>query len=212
MFTSFFISFVTVASLQFLALISPGPDFMLVTRNALLYSRPVAIWTGLGISLGLVVHLSYCILGLGWMIEHSKWVFDVFKYMGGGYLIYTGIQSFRPIKGKSLAVQEGGEACVSLTPRAALRQGFVCNLMNPKAGLFFLGLFTFVNREGTPFWQQSLYGIWMVSITAIWFTVLAYFITQSVVQKKIAHWQSLIVRLLGVLLIGIGIILLFAKV
>src|SRR3989344_5836798 len=67
----YLIQFITVAVLHFLALMSPGPDFIMVTRNSLSYSRKVGILTALGLSLGMVVHVTYSLVGLAYIISQS---------------------------------------------------------------------------------------------------------------------------------------------
>ena len=54
-----------------LAAISPGPDFAVVTKNALLYSRKSGIFTAMGVSTSLLIHSTYCILGLAIVIAKS---------------------------------------------------------------------------------------------------------------------------------------------
>ena len=49
--------FFTVAILHLFAVASPGPDFALVTRQSFRYKRKVAIWTSLGIGVGILLHL-----------------------------------------------------------------------------------------------------------------------------------------------------------
>lgn len=46
-----------VAAVSLLAAVSPGPDFCIVVRNSLSYSRKAGFWTAFGVSLALVVHL-----------------------------------------------------------------------------------------------------------------------------------------------------------
>lgn len=206
---TFFVSFITVASLQFLALISPGPDFAIVTRNALLYPRREAIYTALGVTLGLSIHISYCLFGLVFVISQSLLIFAILKYLGAAYLIYIGIKSWRT---KIQAPEDNDSPTTNLTnisSSQAIRQGFLCNLLNPKASLFFIGLFALVIKPSTPLWQQSIYGIWMILVTFAWFSFVACFITQPHTRHKLHKIQPLAVKILGALLILMGTALLF---
>ena len=58
----------TVAFLNLLAAMSPGPDFVMAVRNSLNYSRKTGIYTGIGIGLGIGIHISYCAAGVGFII------------------------------------------------------------------------------------------------------------------------------------------------
>ena len=45
--------FFTIVILHLFAVASPGPDFVLITRQCFKYGRRSAIWTSLGISIGI---------------------------------------------------------------------------------------------------------------------------------------------------------------
>src|SRR5579863_5423615 len=84
------IEFLTISTIITLAVISPGPDFALVSRNALRYSQKVGIMTSLGTGSGALFHATYCILGFAIIISQSVLLFNVIKYLGAAYLIYLG--------------------------------------------------------------------------------------------------------------------------
>ena len=69
----------TVVIAHFLALISPGPDFLLVVRSALRNSRRRAIGVALGISLANGIYIVLCIIGVGAAIAHSLWLMMTLK-------------------------------------------------------------------------------------------------------------------------------------
>lgn len=206
---TFLPSFLTVASLQFLAMVSPGPDFALVTKNALLYPRRESVYTALGIALGLSIHISYCIFGLAIVISHSLFLFNLLKYLGASYLIYIGIKSWYAVIPVFKNNIDPAIHLSTLSVFQAIQQGFLCNLLNPKAALFFLGLFTLVIKPQTPLWQQGIFGIWMVAVTFIWFSCVACFITQPKVRDKLQRIQPIVVKTLAVLLVIMGVGLLF---
>ena|SRR5258708_39313724 len=85
----------TVAGVHFLALLSPGPDFILITRNSLLYSRRTGIFSAIGLGLGIIVHITYSLIGIGLIISKSILLFSFMKYLGAGYLFYIGYKSLR---------------------------------------------------------------------------------------------------------------------
>ncbi len=78
-----FAELAAIAGLTVLIMISPGPDFALVTRNALLAGNAAGAWTSIGILTGNLIHLSYCLLGIGWLIATSIIAFTVLKLAGG---------------------------------------------------------------------------------------------------------------------------------
>ena len=196
-------SFLIIGTLHFLAVISPGPDFAMVVKTALTQPRKPAVFTALGIALGIFVHVTYCILGLAIIITKSLLLFSIIKYCGAAYFIYLGIQGLRAKAPHTQQIHTGKTAPIKAP--TALKRGFLCNVLNPKATLFFLGLFTLVVKPTTPLYIQALYGVEMAAITFIWFSSLAIIITHNKVKAKIAHFQYFITKLMGVLLLLFGV-------
>ena len=203
--TTFLLAFFTVACLHFLAVISPGPDYVLVTRNALAYNREVAIYTALGIALGIIVHASYCLFGLAIVIKQSLLLFNIIKLLGGLYLIYIGIKACLAKDHKTMATDEKPSIPPAISAKEAIKQGFFCNVLNPKVTLFFLGLFTLVIKPNTPWGIQIFYALWMMTVTFIWFSSLATLITHSAVRARIWRIQPMITKIMGALLIIFGL-------
>src|SRR5688572_10012358 len=83
----------TVALVHLLAVISPGPDFIMITRNSLMYSRKTGIYTAIGLGLGILVHVVYSLVGIGLLISKSILLFNTIKLLGAAYLIYIGYKS-----------------------------------------------------------------------------------------------------------------------
>lgn len=208
--TSYLWQFASIALIQFLAVAMPGPDFAIVVKNALLYSRRTAIYTAIGIGLGAAVHMTYCLFGLAIVITQTTGLFTVIKTLGSAYLIYIGIKA---ILTPSLPAHiELGKAKFNLQPRQALRQGFLCNLLNPKATLYFLGLFTLVIQPQTPIHIQLGYGLEMFAITILWFICLALVIGHQRLKQSLQQAQAIISKLMGACLIVFGTKLAFLQV
>jgi RhtB (resistance to homoserine/threonine) family protein len=193
----------TVALLNLLAAISPGPDFVMTVKNSLRYSRRSGIFTGLGIALGLSVHIIYCAVGVGYLISKSIILFSIIKFLGAGYLVYIGISSILA-KGSKHQIAEDKSAA-DLTRMQAFRMGFLTNVLNPKATLFFLSLFTFVINPATPSYIILIISVIIIATALAWFTVVSIFFTQQNVQRVFFKFEKSINRFLGVLLVLIGI-------
>ena len=197
--------FLTIAIIHFLAVASPGPDFAVVTSNSLLHSRKSGIYTTLGIALGLAVHITYCILGIAIVISKSIILFNIIKYLGAGYLIYIGYKSMRAKPAPALETEETEKPKKNLSPLAAIRIGFLTNVLNPKATLFMLALFTQVITPGTPKGIEMLYGLEMMTATFLWFSLLSVFFSHKQIRIRVAKFQHKIERVTGVVLIALGI-------
>jgi threonine/homoserine/homoserine lactone efflux protein len=71
--------FFTIGLLMLLSAMLPGPDFALVTKNSILHSRRAGLFTSLGIGSAILVHITYCVLGLAVIISQSLLLFSVIK-------------------------------------------------------------------------------------------------------------------------------------
>lgn len=188
-----------------LAVISPGPDFVVAVRNSLNYSRRIGVWTALGFALGIVVHVSYCIGGIGLIISKSLFWYSVLKYSGGIYLLYIGVKAFWS-KEQTFSFDQQTEAHISW--HEGMKMGFMTNVLNPKATLFFLSIFNVLLKPDTPMWVVGVSGIWMVVDTFLWFTLVAYLFTQPSIQAKYLQYQAGINKILGIVLIVLGVLVL----
>jgi threonine/homoserine/homoserine lactone efflux protein len=87
--------FLTVAFIHFLGVMSPGPDFAMISRNSLVYSRRTGIYSAFGLALGILVHVTYSLIGIGLIISKSIIIFSTIKLLGASYLIYIGYKALR---------------------------------------------------------------------------------------------------------------------
>jgi len=193
----------TVALLNLLAAISPGPDFVITVRNSLCYSRRAGIFTGLGISMALCVHLFYCAAGIGYIISTSVILFSILKVLGASYLIYLGLSSFLA-KGSKIDLNEERTGS-DLTRLKAFRMGFLTNVLNPKATLFFLSLFTLVIGNSTPVYIILTISAIIILTAFTWFTIVSIFLAQQNVQRVFLKYEKIINRTLGGFLVFLGI-------
>ncbi|WP_020675096.1 LysE family transporter [Geopsychrobacter electrodiphilus] len=196
--------FLTIALVHLLAVASPGPDFAMVMRQSIVCGRRPAIYTSIGIGTGILVHVSYCLLGLGLLISRSLLLFNLVKLVGAAYLLYIGWHSLRA---QPTPQETKIAVAAQVIPSAsqALRIGFLTNLLNPKATLFFLSLFSLVISPQTPLWVQLGYGVYMALATGLWFSALSVFLTRPAVRgffRRFGHWAE---RLMGGVLIALGI-------
>ena len=193
---------IAITSVALMMAISPGADFVLVTRNSLTYSRNTGLYTTLGITLGTWVHIMYCIAGLAIIINTSPILFSIIKYLGACYLIFIGYLSITP---KSIDDYEQHENTRIIKPIKALMSGFISNALNPKTTLFFLGIFSQFVTIDTPIIIQLVYGSIISLAHLLWFSILSCFLTQRKFIHKVKKYQTVINRFMGITLIALGI-------
>jgi len=200
-------SLLSLSGLMIVSLISPGPDFAVVVRNSLIYSRKTALLTALGIALGILVHVSYTLLGLGVIIKESAWFFLIIKYAGAAYLLYIGYKGLKAKKANITA--ENVQQARDISPFSAVLSGFLTNALNPKCMLFFISLFSMIISTQTPPAILSLYGMIIFLETLAWFGFVGFCLSGKRTREKfnaISHW---IERVTGGVLMGLGAKLFF---
>ncbi len=200
----------TVALIHLLAVISPGPDFAALTRNALRYSQKAGFWTAAGLATGILVHVTYSLIGIGYIIASSIVLFSILKTVGACYLFYIG---WKMLKSKS----DNHSATItqerkSISAFAAYKMGFLTNVLNPKATLLFFSLFSQVVSVTTPLSIKVIMGAEMSVVTFLWFGFLSLVISRNVVRKTLNRFQHQIERFTGAVLILFGVRLALSKV
>lgn len=196
------IELLTVISLTIIVAIMPGPDFVVVTRNAISAGRLAGIMTALGIALALAVHVTYALAGIGLIVSQSIFLFNALKLIGAAYLIFLGISMYRSAKDDINKPKKGDG---KMSPWKALRWGFLTNVTNPKATMFALSVFVQVTSPQTPLWTQIGYGFIMAGGVFSWFVIVSCFFTITPVRDGFLKLKTKLDRTFGVLLTAFGI-------
>ena len=160
----------------------------------------------LGIGAGILIHSTYCILGLAVVISQSLLLFSMIKYLGAAYLIYLGLKSLLS-RTNHLALKNLKHKRISHW--IAFRDGFLTNVLNPKCTLLMLSIFTLVVRPHTPILTQTIYAAEIILITIAWFVFLSYGLTLTIIKAKIEKVQHIVSKLIGGVLLSLGIAVLF---
>lgn len=192
-----------VATIAALGMLSPGPDFFLVIRNATRYRRAAAMMTTLGVIAGVTTHMTYCVAGLAVVITTTPWLFGLLKYAGAAYLCWIGVQALLSRGGATMDIRQDSPQQTTL--KKAFLQGYLCNLLNPKATLFFLAMFTQVLNVHSGVMEKLWYAGIIVGLSFIWWPLLVVLIQSEPVRKGLAKAQKIIDKLLGGVLLALGI-------
>ncbi|MBQ34847.1 MAG: LysE family translocator [Candidatus Latescibacteria bacterium] len=189
-----------ILGVTFFAMVTPGPDMVIVLRNTIVGGRLAGLHTSLGVLAGNLVHISYCVIGIGWLISQSILAFTTLKYAGAAYLIYLGITSFRSGSTQPdtpAPETRGGN-------RAWLAQGFLNNIFNQKGTLFYLGVFTTVITPETSARATSVLVLCMLLVSASFWLFFVYTLDRPIIRELIERFQKTVNRILGALLIALG--------
>lgn len=202
--------YLTLMAVFALAAVVPGPDFAMVVRQSVVHGRRAGVLTAGGIGLALLCHASYTLAGLGVLVAHSLTAFTVIKWAGAAYLAYVGVKTWMApapaaVEPAGLVPAEGSHPVPAMSDRRAFAVGFLTNLLNPKAVLFFLSLFGSVVSAGTPLVLQGGYALSLSLFAVAWFSLVSIFFTGRAVRDGLARFGRWFNRITGALLIGLGI-------
>ena len=192
-----------VFTIHMLAVMSPGPDFIMVIKNAIQYNRKTAVYTALGISLGIGVHIAYSITGVAYVLQKHENIYLTVKILGALYIIYIGVKSML-LKQSDITIKKQNNTR-TLKAKEALKIGFITNVLNPKVSLFFLSLFTVIIPPDTPAWVLLSISIMVIVVTFLWFSLISYIFSTHKTIKLYNRYEKAISIFFGILLIGIGL-------
>lgn len=180
----------------------PGADFAMVLKQSIGHGRRAALFTALGIASAILVHGAYTLLGVGVIVGRSILVFDVLKFIGAAYLVWLGIEALRsPAPRPPVDLDAAPRGTIS--DRRAWLNGFLTNLLNPKAVLFFLALFTSLVSARTGLPIKAFYVVSMSLELLTWFALVAIFFTTPKVRRgfyKFGRWFNRITGLTFIVL------------
>lgn len=196
--------FITVAVAHFFALLSPGPDFVLVVKSAIRNKGGSAIGIAIGISLANAVYIGLCLVGVGSVLASSIPIMITLKFIGGLFLIYLAIQALKMNRSsyKAPEVSESG-----INPSSFHRElitGFVSGILNPKNLLFYLSLFSVVLTNDVSFSFKLGLGIWMTFIVFVWDVAIIFLLSTRKVRNNFTKMAFYIDKVTGVILGIIG--------
>jgi threonine/homoserine/homoserine lactone efflux protein len=217
---SAFEQFLLIATVHFFAVASPGPDFAIILKQSIRYNRRIAIYTSFGIATGIILHVTYSLVGIGILIASDERLFTALKYIAASYFCYIAWHSLRVkkpsadfIKNKvqhdnktSTTNEVDSQTSDAMpSPRKAFLTGFLINGLNVKATLFFVSLFSVVIAPETLLSIKIAYGAYLVAATAAWFCFLSYLLTQERVRFILQRKGYILDRVMGVILLLLAI-------
>jgi threonine/homoserine/homoserine lactone efflux protein len=196
--------FFLLASAHGLALLSPGPDFLLIVRAALCLSLRQAVRVCVGIALGNGIYILVAVFGLE-MLRSTGLLNTLLRLCGGAYLLYIGVSLLRAPR-QSLG-QEVEPWSGTANGRDQLLIGLLSALLNPKNMIFYLSLFTAMVAPTTPLGIRLLYGAWMVGVVLIWDLALAMFLGRGWLRERLGRFVYVIEKGAGLGLALFGLLM-----
>ena len=185
----------------------PGPAVIYILNRSIADGRKVGLAAVAGLEVGDSIQALFAALGVSAVLATSAEMFNMVKWAGVVYLVFTGVRTLmsRP----SEVAAESSH--VSL--KQAFRQGILVNALNPKTGLFFLSIFPqFVDANASNAKSQSLVlGAVFVVLASVFNGTLSFM--ASSLRDLLMRGKSLyFIRryVSGVLFIGLGLLAVLA--
>ncbi|WP_375740701.1 LysE family translocator [Pseudomonas boanensis] len=193
--------FLLVASTHFVALLSPGPDFFLLLRSALLKGVRHADGCAVGIALANLSSMLLVLLAISAMPSSEGAMWMVLQILGGAYFVWIG--------GRALLAQRMLELPEALPVgqgswRVGLGEGFLASSLNPKLPIFYAGLFGVLRNSAMPEWGLLLSMGWMTTVVLVWDMALVRLLGHGRWRRWLQQRVGTLDRLCGCLLLLLG--------
>ena len=181
------------------AVMSPGPDTAIIIREVSLNKRRGGIFCALGIGVGILIHCYLAIFGISTLLLSNNIAGDLISMFGSFYLIFLGISSFKSESKKSKKPQFMSNSFIN---------GFITNIFNIKAFVFFISLFSNILNEDISSIGKIFIPLYFAMATSIWFSFLTIVLTHENIQKRWEPVQEIINKIAGSILITLGCLIL----
>ncbi|UIP30700.1 LysE family translocator [Photobacterium sp. TLY01] len=193
----------SILTIHLMASISPGPDFVVVSQKTLHQGRKAGIFCGIGVCVGLLVHIGYSVAGLTTALGHSEHIAQGIGIFGGSYLVFLGYQSIKSSFSEQaeVVVNEGSKT----ETQSAFWSGLIVNILNPKAAIYFISLFSIIISPTMGAEKLLLVIVSIIAVQMAWYLTFIYFVTIPSVRAKFNSNIYLIDRTLGALMAFMGL-------
>ena len=186
--------------------VSPGPNFALISRLALQGRISTSCGAILGLASAATFYALLAMMGLAAILNEIGWLARAVQVLGGLYLMYLGFQSWRTSTGKSPEVEN-----TPATSRPHLQEllsgfklGAIVNLSNPKGIAFFVGLYAVAVPVDASFATRASVLLGGAAIELVWYGIVVGLFSRQAFQSTYEKFSVLIERVIGSVLILFG--------
>jgi RhtB (resistance to homoserine/threonine) family protein len=190
-------SLAIVLAIHAVALISPGPDFAVVTRMSLVSGRRAGLWAAAGVASSIGIYVLVCAFGLSLVITALPDLSHMLTFVGAAYLAWLGIQCLRSTGALPEATQAAPSAKSFVT-------GLLTNLLNPKAMLYFSSVLSQVLTPELSTTDTTTIWLLLVCESLLWFGLVALVFSSTRVLAWIKGKLVWLDRAVGVVLMALA--------
>ena len=185
-------------TVDLVAAMLPGPNFLLVSQLGLSSGRRTAAASVVGILTGNIMWATAVALGLGAVFSVVPLLYHTLKIAGGIYLIYLAVMLWKEHRDDSVLTWR-------TTAWSAYVRGFLTTIANPKCLLYFGSVFTLLLRPTTP------PSVWLIGIsivafnTVLWYGTVAMLFSHEAAKRIYQSAYRRINAVAGVIIAGFGL-------
>ena len=199
-------SFLILAFAHFLALISPGVDFFIIINSTIKNGKKAGMITAFGIAVANLVYILLTLFGI-MIIKENLFIFNSLKILGCFYLLYISYHLFKSKKKDLFENISKKEKTVSLSPN--FFKGFLSAILNPKNFIFYFTMFSITTHNNTPFFIQTIYGIWMFFAVLIWDIFIVYILSLEKIKQFFNRYIYLIEKISAVFISFVALTIIY---
>ncbi len=194
-----------IAVFWVIAVITPGPNFLVSVNTSIQYGKKDALYTVLGIVAGTAIWTVSGFLGISMLFILAPWLFKLLKIAGAVYLISLGIGKFF-IKSKIELIEESRNC----SDFSHFRKGLMVNLSNPKTAIFISSLFATLVPQNMGITIKFASFLTLLFISLTWYSFVSLIFSNKGMRKVFEKNVLILHKIAGIFYILLGIKTLFA--
>lgn len=194
-------SIIVTLFLFILTFFNPGANLFVVVQTTLSSGKRAGLTCGYGVVLGNAIYSGLGLFGLVTLMAQFGEFFSIIKILGGAYLIYYAISTFRNKTQLNLNTDSG---CESFRPTVYFRRGLISDLSNPQTILFFISIFSTTLNANTPLWTKIVIWLGIVTASLIWRIILCQTFSLSSVRRTYSRIHKVVGKIVGLILGGLA--------
>lgn len=189
----------------FFVSVTPGLCMTLALTMGMTLGVRRTLWMMAGELTGVALVAVASVLGIAAFMLKYPGAFQVFKYCGGAYLAWLGVQMWRARGRMAMAAPEGRSGAPAPSRRALAAQGFVTAVANPKGWAFFIALLPPFISDSQPLAPQLAVLLAIILLLET-LCLLIYAGGGRTLSRLLASGENLrlINRIAGTLMLGVG--------
>ncbi|MBB1439304.1 LysE family translocator [Shewanella sp. SG41-4] len=203
-----------LAVIHIVALMSPGPDFAIIVKMATQQTRLTALYCAFGIAVAILIHTFLSLMGISVMIQQSHIAFMTVQLIGSSYLAWMGYGALKSAitsiiskrrNSNTPSMQTNVANAALISSLKGFKIGLYTNLLNPKALIFFITLFSVLITPQVNHSTKIAATVLLFVLSLAWFSLLALILSKPRVQQKMLAANSIIDLLVGVIFIAVAV-------